>query len=220
MVLERDILRFTVKGYKMQIRPFNASDGQAWHAWYHDERLAHYFRGYTQGVTLEQCCNAPYLMKANILVGIDADGNRVGAVSLADTDRIIRIYRFGLLVDPGFQGFGYGKDLTEGALNWAFGTMNAHKVYGEILEKDSRIIGGSFLAGFEIEGVKKKSVYLNGEYHNEVVISILREDYYGSRKRQSGDAEHNDAAGGGSGPCGGECLGDGAGASVADGAHG
>lgn len=169
----------------MQLRPFNASDGDKWYEWYHDGKLSHYFRGYTQGVTLEQCCNAPYLMKAHILIGLNADGDRVGAVSFADTDRILRIFRFGLLVDSAQQHHGYGKELTMQGLKWAFGTMNAHKVFGEIMAADYRIIHGSSYAGFTEEGIKRSSVYLDGEYHDEVVISILREEYYGRRNEQS-----------------------------------
>lgn len=166
----------------MILRPFNTSDGAAWYSWYHDPELKRYFRGYTAGASLEQCCNAPHLMKAHILIGLNADGDRVGAVSFADTNRILRVFRFGLLVDPQFQHQGYGKDLLAQGLAWAFDTMNAHKVFHEVIADDQRIHDGAAIAGFTVEGVSRQSVYLDGNFHDEVVSSILREEYYGSRK--------------------------------------
>lgn len=165
----------------MILRPFNTGDGPTWYDWYHDSRLERYFRGYTSGASVEQCCNAPYLMKAHILIGLNADGERVGAVSFADTNRILRIYRFGLLVDPNKQHQGYGKELTEQGLAWAFDTMNAHKVFYEVISDDKRILDGSSHAGFTVEGTLRQSIYLGGRYYDEEVRSILREEYYGRR---------------------------------------
>ena len=31
--------------------------------------------------------------------------------------------------------------------------------------------------GYKIEGMMRQSVYKNGHYHNQVIMSLLREDY-------------------------------------------
>lgn len=164
------------------LHAFNAADGPTWHRWYHDKRLENYFRGYIQGVTVEQCCNAPFLMKSHILVGTNECGDTVGAASFADTDKILRIFKFGLLVDPDVQYHGYGKVIMEQGLKWAFNTMNAHKVIADFLEQETRLFRGAELSGFKSEGVSRKSVYLNGEFHNETRIAILKDEYEQGRK--------------------------------------
>lgn len=132
----------------------------------------------------EEAANAPMILKAHILIGLTEEGEDklgsnipVGMVSFGDTDSVLRIYKFGLLVDPAFQQLDFGRKLTIQGLDWAFNTMNAHKVFGEILETDKRIVEGSLKAGFSHEGVSRSSIFLRGKFYDEDVISILRSEY-------------------------------------------
>lgn len=172
----------------MIIRQFNADDAFAFYCWYHDKRLSHFFRGFLTGVSLEQCKNAPQFLRGHILVGV-LEGNEpyatpedkdrlVGAVTLADRDPILRIYKLGLLVHPEFQQHGLGKDLMAAGIEWSFNTMNAHKIMLEILDQDQRVITGAEAAGFTREGLSRKSAYLDGKFCNEVIFSMLREEYH------------------------------------------
>ena len=161
----------------MIFRPFNSDDARTFYRWYHDPRLAAYFRGFTHGASLQQCANAPDYMQAHILVGEDSDGQLLGAITFADRDRILRIYKMGLFVDPDQQHQGVGRELLELGLEWAFDRMNAHKVVAEFMARDGRIIKGAKEAGFTEEGVSRQSCFFNGVLHDEVIISILQSEY-------------------------------------------
>lgn len=161
----------------LKIRAFNASDGKTWYDWYHAPALARYFRGYINGVTLEQCCSAPILMRAHILMGFDENDTPVGAITLADTDKVLRIFKLGLLVDEKNHFKGYGKELMDYGVKWAFKTMAAHKIFAEILSDDTRIIRGCELSGFQYEGTSRKSIFFDGQFHDEVIYSILGSEY-------------------------------------------
>ena len=160
----------------MRIQAFNADYAPTLYRWYHDQRLHHYFRGFIRGASFEQCAAAPELLRANILIGLE-DDIPVGLVSLADTDVVLRSYKLGLLTDLDHQHKGYGRDLLEGGLKWAFQTMNAHKVTLEILETDSRTIRGGERCGFMPEGKRRSSCYLDGKFYDEVVLSMLQSEY-------------------------------------------
>lgn len=162
----------------MIIRPFNSGDAKTFYRWYHDKRLSHFYRGFIYGVSLEQCKNAVELLKGHILVGLHPETcEPVGAVTLADRDRILRVYKLGLLVDPDHQHQNYGKDLLTYGLKWAFETMNAHRVVAEVICEDDRTMNGVRKAGFIAEGLSRQTMYLDGKYYDEAVFSMLRPDY-------------------------------------------
>lgn len=170
----------------LYLRPFNPDDAKIFYRWYHDKRLASYFRGFVSGISIEQCRQAPKFMKAHILVGCESDTHRpIGAATYADTDLILRIYRMGLLVDPDYQHKDYGRFITTESIAWAFERMNAHKVVAEMLTHDQRLIAGCEKAGFVLEGTRRSSCYFQGAYHDEHVYSMLREDFDAVRGEQN-----------------------------------
>lgn len=166
-----------VQEEKFKIMPFDPSDGVTFFKWYHDPAYGHYFRGFVHGATLEQCINAPALLRANIRVAVTDKETRIGCVSLAETQPILRVYRLGLLVDKDYQHTGVGKRLLEDGVDWAFNTMNAHKVYVEVLAGDTRVLAGAKSFGFKEEGVLRQNQYLDGALHDEVTLGILRSEY-------------------------------------------
>lgn len=162
----------------MIIRPFNSGDAKTFYRWYHDKRLAHFYRGFIYGVSLEQCKDAVGLLKGHILMGLHPETcEPVGAVTLADKDRILRIYKLGLLVDPDHQHQNYGKKLLAYGLEWAFDTMNAHRVVAEVMSDDHRTLNGVVKAGFVLEGASRQTIFMDGKYTDETVLSMLRPDY-------------------------------------------
>lgn len=165
------------------ITPFNSSDANAIFRWYHDPAYSHYFRGFVTGASIEQCMEAPRFLRSNIHIAVNEHEKRIGLVSLADTNNVLRIYRLGLIVEKSEQHSGIGKALLEYGVEWAFDTMNAHKVICEILEEDTRIIEGAKRFGFVYEGTLRQSQYLNGEFKSEVVYTMLHSEY-NKRKMQ------------------------------------
>lgn len=166
-----------VSDVRLQLLPFNEMDAAAVYRWYHDPAYAHFFRGFVRGVSLDECRRAPDILKANILIAVDANDMRVGMVTFAETSNISRILKFGLLVDAQCQHMSIGKWLTAAALEWAFDKMNAHRVFAEVLECDTRILNGAAKAGFLIEGRLRESQYINGKFLDEIVIAILHDEY-------------------------------------------
>lgn len=174
----------------MRLLPFNADCAPTWWNWYHKQQLARFFRGFVQGVTIKQCAEIPAMMRSHILMGISEGENEevesaqkivagqfVGAISLADIDPILRIYRLGLLVDPGFQQQNFGRQLLDLGVKWAFNKMNAHKIVAEVLVDDERIIRGAKSHGFISEGINRKSIFLDGKFYDQNILTMLQEDY-------------------------------------------
>ena len=63
-------------------------------------------------------------------------------------------------------------------LSYVFGTLNMNRVSCTILEDQKVSYTMALLLHFKQEGLMRQSVYKNGKYHNEYILSILRDEYY------------------------------------------
>ncbi|KPJ62633.1 hypothetical protein AMJ44_15390 [candidate division WOR-1 bacterium DG_54_3] len=72
---------------------------------------------------------------------------------------------------------GYGTDAMMAILDFAFSQMNLHRVYLRVFEYNLRGIRSYQKCGFKKEGVLRQDRYDNGEYHNTVMMGILRDEF-------------------------------------------
>lgn len=164
------------------MRPFNEEDAAIIYKWYHDPRLAPFFRRYIGGLSLEQCKQATRFLKSHILVALQpSTGFYIGMVTFLDSDPILRNYLMGALIDPQFQKCGYAQFLPM-ALKWAFEVMNANRVGVEILNENERLCKITEQAGLLFEGLRRQSCFFDNRLHDEALYSLTREDYKNLKK--------------------------------------
>lgn len=72
---------------------------------------------------------------------------------------------------------GAGRTLGVAALGYAFGTLQLHKVCGQVLEYNERSIRFHERLGFVREGVLRKHVMIDGVYHDLVCFGLLRTEH-------------------------------------------
>jgi RimJ/RimL family protein N-acetyltransferase len=121
------------------------------------------------------------------------------AVTVGDSDTAIGIFQLREL-EPGFGtaewGFAIGSEywgtgvFTEGAellVEFAFETVGVHRLEARAAVKNGRGNGALRKIGAVQEGVLRRSFLRNGEYLDQVLWSILDEDWFGTaRTPQSG----------------------------------
>jgi diamine N-acetyltransferase len=102
---------------------------------------------------------------------------KAGEVSVHGLDIEYRRGDFGISIHPDFQGQGIGTTAVKLVLQYAFETMNLHKMRGGYLdgnEASKRIMEKN---GFQEEGVERHYKYVDGEWKDAHWMSILREEY-------------------------------------------
>lgn len=164
----------------MIVVPFNSDFGLIFHKWFHDPRLKTFFRNFVNGCSLQQAQNAPAFMRANLLVGCIENEKGivpVGLASFADTDTILRVYKTGVMIDPEYHHQKLGFKLSQLGLQWAFDTMNAHKVICGFLQRDEHLASSAERFGFLKEGRARKSVYIDGNLEDEIFVSLLQTEF-------------------------------------------
>jgi RimJ/RimL family protein N-acetyltransferase len=84
-------------------------------------------------------------------------------------------------------GQGYGTDATRALVRFGFEEMNLNRIWLLVHADNARAIRCYEKVGFVREGVKRQVVYRDGEYVDEVTMSILREEYLASADRSRED---------------------------------
>jgi len=169
----------------VKTRIFNRSDAGVFHRWFHDARLKPFFRlQQAMGLNVQDCERMPEILKSIILVGEKDINNEVQ--NEFDINPVVACftfaplgsnnYRCGFMVDPDEQHKMYAWDIGRAGLEFAEKTLNAHRLDCIILETDVRLISGLEAAGFKIEGVMRDSIFFNGKYCNEVILSYLKQE--------------------------------------------
>lgn len=96
--------------------------------------------------------------------------------------------------DRDYWGKGYGKEVRQVLLSYAFQELGLNRVYSFVWSENERMINLNINVGFEIEGLLKADVFSHGEYRDRYVMSILRENYL-SNTNQSANimrSEHHE----------------------------
>lgn len=115
--------------------------------------------------------------KNNIRLAIDYNGAFVGLVTLTDIDWKNRRAESGIrltLDAPRQQGI--ATDALTALLRYAFNELNLNRVYATVVEHNISSMKLHAKCGYTIEGTLRNSVYKRGEFHNEVIMGILKSE--------------------------------------------
>lgn len=106
-------------------------------------------------------------------------GQPIGTVGLYDIHPTARKAEFRILIgERAFWSRGYGTEMTEMALFYAFDRLNLNRVWLGVTSESKGAIRAYEKAGFRREGVLRQEIYRNSRYYDSVRMSILREEYY------------------------------------------
>lgn len=73
---------------------------------------------------------------------------------------------------------GYGTAATQLALAFAFEELKLNRLELEVFSHNIRGLKAYEKAGFKKEGTLRQSLYLNHTYSDEILMGMLRDDYY------------------------------------------
>lgn len=80
--------------------------------------------------------------------------------------------------DAAYRGRGYGTEAMGLLLDFIFMHMNINRVELRVFSFNKRAIKSYIKNGFVEEGKMRQAIFRYGKYHDEVIMSILREEYF------------------------------------------
>lgn len=72
---------------------------------------------------------------------------------------------------------GYGTDAKMILLDYAFNTLNLRKICSSVLEFNIRSLRYNLHCGYKIEGRRKKQIFKDGKYWDEIILAVFKKDW-------------------------------------------
>jgi len=136
------------------------------------------------GIETEYAWFENYLKNRNTQVRccVWDDDKLVGLISLTSIDYVSRSCEAHILIgDEEGRKSGVGIVASELMAEHTFFNMNLRRATITVLEENTAAIKLNEYLGYVREGVLRQSVYKQGEYKNQIIMGLLREDYMARR---------------------------------------
>ncbi|MFX1572267.1 MAG: GNAT family N-acetyltransferase [Promethearchaeota archaeon] len=105
----------------------------------------------------------PETLLGNCSIGVDWK-NRVGTCGIVIGEKI-------------YQGKGYGTEAMELLVNYGFITLNLNRIQLETFSFNKRALKSYQKVGFKEEGIRQQAIYVNGKYHDAIMMGILKNEW-------------------------------------------
>jgi len=119
--------------------------------------------------------------KAQIKLGICLKENDklIGVEILHEIDMLNRKAQWGyMLGDKEYWKDGYGTEAGFLMLDFAFSERGFNRIWAVVLEDNIGSLKMLEKCGFQVEGVLRQSIFKQGRFHSQVVLSLLQEEFY------------------------------------------
>jgi RimJ/RimL family protein N-acetyltransferase len=109
---------------------------------------------------------------------IQADGRVVGDLDLFQIEDRNRCAMVGIGIwRVEDRGKGYGYDALRTVVRWAFDHLNLHRIELSCDPQNAPARRIYEKCGFVVEGTRRRRHYERGDYHDELIMGLLREEF-------------------------------------------
>jgi RimJ/RimL family protein N-acetyltransferase len=106
------------------------------------------------------------------------NNEHIGNVALGKIDYVSRNAMFSIFIyEKKYRQNGYGSEATRLMLGFAFNRLNLHKVYLRTSPVFKDAIKMYERLGFVKEGILREHYYIDGQYSDKVLYSMLKREY-------------------------------------------
>lgn len=106
------------------------------------------------------------------------DGRIIGESVINEIDWTARCANFRIgLFHPAERGKGIGTWAVEMARDFAFEALKLHRLELDVYSFNPRAENVYLKAGFRREGIRREAVFLDGQYADDILMSILEDEW-------------------------------------------
>jgi len=173
-----------MEGKLVRLRPYDKSDLDDLMKWVNDEDVTR-FLGSLMTPPLSRSAEEGFLGMAmthsethKVFAIETLAGEFAGGIDLRVVDQIDRRAEVGIVIGfKDFWGKGYGTDAMKVLLKFAFGRLNLNRVSLRVFDYNERAIKSYEKCGFKREGLLRQDRFYAGEYHDTIVMGMLRQEF-------------------------------------------
>jgi len=171
-----------LEGDRIHLRPLDMGDLERCLRWMNDPELLQ-FLGRRTPMSREmetQWLAKQYQDERNTNLAIVLkDGDRhIGNCGLDQVDCWDHNASFGIFIgEPDAREQGYGTEAAKLLLDYGFRQLNLHRIHLTVFSFNKRAQKAYEKAGFVVEGARREAYYRHGQYHDIVLMGILRSEW-------------------------------------------
>ncbi len=162
----------------VKLRALTQEDAETTWKWRNLPDIKYFFSGHPFPVNYEK----EYKWIQSVLVSniphsyfaIEYQEKIAGLVALRDIDLLNRKAEYSIFVAA---GKGLGRSATNQILKFGFVELGLERIWLKVMEENILAIQLYKKSGFIEEGVLRNSVFKEGKFHNEKIMSILKEEF-------------------------------------------
>ena len=116
--------------------------------------------------------------RREFIIAVKPENTPVGTIGLSQIDTCHRHAEYGILIgDASFRGRGLAQAASSLILDFAFRTLNLHRVYLRVLAQNESAIRLYERVGFKHEGVMRQHTFMAGKPCDVVMMGILEPEW-------------------------------------------
>ena len=115
----------------------------------------------------------------NYAIVLNDNDTLIGNIGFNELEHIGRKATVGLFIgESEHRGKGYGAEASRLLLDYGFKHLNLHNIMLHVNSNNEQGIACYKKVGFREFGRRRESVYVNGQYYDNVHMDILRSEFY------------------------------------------
>lgn len=108
------------------------------------------------------------------------DDGLLGVINIFDMNQICRNAQCGLFIgEEQHRGKGYGTEALRLIVKYGFETLNLNNIMLKVFDFNKNAVACYEKVGFKRIGARRKAYFVRGQYHDEIFMDILPEDFKG-----------------------------------------
>jgi RimJ/RimL family protein N-acetyltransferase len=175
-----------IQGKRIRLLAIERSDIPTFVRWFNDPEVRRFLEMYLpmSQAQEERWFEAQLEDRDGHVLGIETlDGTLIGNVGLQGIDWKDRRAVLGIVIgEKEYWNRGYGTEAASTLLGFAFGEMNLHRVSLRVYDYNERAIRCYEKCGFTLEGRLRKARFHAGNYHDELIMAILQDEFTGTHE--------------------------------------
>jgi len=174
-------------GRQVYFRPLERSDAAVVQPWFNDPEVTHNLLMFRPiSLQAEEAFLEVQVKKETdvpVMIVVRETDRPIGTAALHVENAPHRQARFGIAIGAKDEwGKGYGTEATALMVEYAFATLNLHRVWLHVFEYNKAGRRTYEKAGFRQEGIFRQSHFAEGRYWDCIAMAILRDEWQARRE--------------------------------------
>lgn len=175
-----------LEGKRVYLSPMNAEDVEEYTKWMNDRKVTDNIHSTSKVITTmnEQEWVEDVMKRGGHTFSIVSkeDDRLIGNCGLMRTDYKDGVSTIGIFIgEEEFRNKGLGTEVISLLLDFGFNQLRLHNINLEVFDFNEQALNCYKKVGFKEYGRRHECYYLNGKWHDEILMEVLEDDYRNTR---------------------------------------